>query len=176
MKHLLIILGVLVAGVAVGQDEKYIRMQDSIRKLWKDTTLFFPQHKYVKVIGYTFNKNAMEEGEQSILIAKTNKLAKSVDPKNYILTKQNTKTLLNILNDTTSFVDGDASCFIPHHAFVFYDEKDLPIANITICFTCYQTESKPKTPIMRYGGLDDRGWKKLYDFCKGLGMPINEVK
>ena len=32
--------------------------------------------------------------------------------------------------------NGISSCYIPHHAIVYYDDKDKPVASLSICFMC----------------------------------------
>jgi hypothetical protein len=46
-------------------------------------------------------------------------------------------------------------CYVPHHAIVFYDEADHPVANLEICFTCNRHIATPSgTPeIIDYGSL-----------------------
>jgi hypothetical protein len=54
--------------------------------------------------------------------------------------------------------------FDPHHAIVFYDERDLPIAKLLVCLTCGEVLAVPAIPAL--GGkspasLDDGLWRAL---------------
>jgi hypothetical protein len=148
---------------------------DSLKSLWTDTLKFFPQTSFAKVVGYTLNKGNLEEGgnsEGTIYDYEIKKYAKTKEGKTYILTKQQTDTLLAILNDTTTFTRGESGCFIPHHAFVFFDSTNFPIAKIDICFMCHKVIAYPQTPIMLDGGLLGKGWNRLRNFCMNVGMPM----
>lgn len=34
-------------------------------------------------------------------------------------------------------------CYVPHHAFVFYDAADKPVATLEVCFTCNRHVATP---------------------------------
>lgn len=165
----------LFSKIALAQEDHdliFQHMQDSVSTLWKDTSLYFPHKDFVKVIGYTYNEGLNEGNAEYFTIydARKKKFAKTINPVHTVLTKSQTDTLLSILNDTVAFTWGQAGCYMPHHAFVFYDAKEKPVALIDICFMCDQTVSWPRTPIMRWGGLSEDGRIRLYEFCKFVGM------
>jgi hypothetical protein len=35
------------------------------------------------------------------------------------------------------------ACYVPHHAFVFYDASGRPVACFEVCFTCHRHEATP---------------------------------
>jgi len=182
LKLTLFLLSILSSLAVFGQvDKNYENMSiDTLRKLWLDTSLYFPQTKFAKVVGYTFNSGISEEGngeEFSIYDEKKNKFAKSINPSHIVLSKSQTDTLIKILNDTATFSWCMSGCFFPHHAFVFYNSKNKPVAYFNICFMCHQKSAMPSTPIMIAGGIPGDGWTRLHDFCKSIGLPIHpEIK
>ena len=133
----------------------------------------FPSKKYVKVIGYTFNKefDGKMQYDESVIDPKTKKLVKGVDSVKYKLTQAQADTLLMILNDKSTFREGEAGCFFPHHAFVFYDAANKPVAYVNICFNCQQIYSAPLYSTASAGGLSKKGNEALFLFCHNLGMP-----
>ena len=134
----------------------------------------FPPTKYVKVVGYTFNKgNDKDDGscDFSIIDRKTKKIVKSVDSVKYTLTKPQADTLLMILNDSSTFREGESGCYVPHHAFVFFDATNKPVAHIDICFMCAQSYSYPRYATAKFGGLSEKGDEALFLFCHNLWMP-----
>ena len=62
-----------------------------------------------------------------------------------LLTPDQVKRLLAAVNGKHRAYD-QASCFIPHNAFVFYDASKKPVAYLEICFACMGTHAEPKTP------------------------------
>ncbi|MCW3084092.1 MAG: OmpA/MotB domain protein [Bacteroidetes bacterium] len=133
----------------------------------------FPSKKYVKVIGYTFNKefDGKMEYDESVIDPKTKKLIKNVDSVKYKLSPAQADTLLMILNDKSTFREGESGCFFPHHAFVFYDAANKPVAYVNICFNCQQIYSAPQYSTANFGGLSEKGDEALFLFCHNLGMP-----
>ena len=41
-------------------------------------------------------------------------------------------------------IDRRKPCYVPHHAFVFYNESDKPVANLEVCFTCRRSIATPE--------------------------------
>jgi hypothetical protein len=176
IRFLISILIIQIPLSIYGQDDWATRHQDSLRKLWSNPKLNFPQKKFSKVVGYTFNKgkSSIASGEDSeIYDGKAKTFAKSKSQTSYPLTKQQSDTLLQILNDTTSFEWGQSGCFLPHHAFIFYNAKGKPIAWIDIGFECSQIGATPYSPKMKWRGLSSIGYTRIYNFCQRLGMPMD---
>ena len=59
-----------------------------------------------------------------------------------LLTDSQTRTLLPTLT-TATVRKHRTACYLPHHAFVFYDAAGRPIAHSEICFTCTIQRSSP---------------------------------
>jgi hypothetical protein len=81
-----------------------------------------------------------------------------------LLTPAQVQKLLHIAN-TPAVRDRYKPCYVPHHAIVFYDEADRPVANLEICFTCRRHIATPDgTPgIIDYDAL----WSLMHE----LGVP-----
>ncbi|MFM8743817.1 MAG: hypothetical protein ACKODM_10910 [Cytophagales bacterium] len=63
-------------------------------------------------------------------------------------------------------VDEQAECFLPHHGVVFYDEKNRPLASVTICFDCRRMKFHPKI-------VDpEKGITILKEVILELGLPV----
>ncbi len=61
-------------------------------------------------------------------------------------------------------------CYVPHHAFVFYNAEGQPIAHLEICFTCNKFRAFP-------GGLPEYvDMKALYALVGELGIPLGSGK
>lgn len=54
------------------------------------------------------------------------------------------KKILNLTkNDLGGLLEGFSKSYIPHHAIVFYDEDNIPVAYLTFCFDCEAIRSYP---------------------------------
>jgi hypothetical protein len=59
--------------------------------------------------------------------------------------------------------------FNPHHAFVFFDADDAPVAELDVCFSCGQVSSWPYKP----PGLDTRAmWNAVGSLCRDLALSV----
>ena len=91
-----------------------------------------------------------------------------------IMTKEQTQVLLNALNSKNTYGESLAKCFIPHHAFVFYNKANKPVAQVAVCFMCTQLEASPEIPMMPThplkAGLSKRGIKALKGLCNAVGL------
>jgi hypothetical protein len=81
-----------------------------------------------------------------------------------LLSPAHRDNLLRIAN-TPAVRDRYKPCYVPHHAIVFYDDADRPVANLEICFTCRRHIATPDgTPgVIDYDAL----WSLMHE----LGVP-----
>jgi hypothetical protein len=59
--------------------------------------------------------------------------------------------------------------FDPHHAFVFHDEQDAPVAMVLVCFKCNQWRAYPAQPGLDFT-LGDHERDILSAVCRELGL------
>ena len=96
----------------------------------------FPVEEFSNIVAYQMNG----EGEDAIF--ENGKLSKMIRGKKKELNAEQTMQLLEFLQDKKAFGGTPASCFNPHHAFVFYDEE-RPVAHLTLCMECGWMKSTP---------------------------------
>jgi hypothetical protein len=60
------------------------------------------------------------------------------------------------------------SCFEPHHAVVFFDERDAPVAEIDVCFMCGNFKLAPGPE--SEAGMTDLEGHFFADTCRTLGV------
>lgn len=139
----------------------------------KKLSKIFPGFKYTKAIAYDYDGS--EKGD---LIIEKGKIHSSVK-KQITLDKEQTEELLSVLNDTLSYGADYSRCFKPHLGIVFYDENDIPKAQISLCFLCNQHNSFPLISAQekvrnihpeKLHGYSDKARSKLIDFCSKLGF------
>ena len=133
----------------------------------------FPGFQCKKAVAYDYDGS--EKGD---LIIEKGKIHYSVK-KQVTLSKEQTDGLLQILNEKGSYGEDVTRCFKPHLGVIFYDEKDQPRAQISICFLCNQHNSFPliaaqesvgKSHPKEFHGYSAEGKTKLMSFCKDLGF------
>jgi hypothetical protein len=61
-------------------------------------------------------------------------------------------------------------CYVPHHAFVFFDAKGRRVANLDICFTCNKFRAFPE------GVVEYPDMHRLYALVQELGLPTGTGK
>lgn len=67
-------------------------------------------------------------------------------------------------------LDDRKPCYVPHHAFVFYDAADQPVATLEICFTCRRFQATPP-------GLPEQiGYDVPWTIMKELNVPAERGK
>jgi hypothetical protein len=67
-------------------------------------------------------------------------------------------------------LDDRKPCYVPHHAFVFYDAADQPVATLEICFTCRRFDATPR-------GLPEQiGYDIPWTILKELNVPAERDK
>jgi hypothetical protein len=86
------------------------------------------------------------------------------------LSEDQVRRLLSLVEHADEHVRGmSLRCgFDPHHAFVFYDARGVPVAEIMVCFTCGEWEALPEQASMTrlmgaHGAL-------LHAFCEELHL------
>lgn len=74
-------------------------------------------------------------------------------------------------------VNGLSGCYIPRHAIVYYNEKDLPVASMSICFECQGIRFySPSYPRNHYSSNDklvkkaEEKLKEIEEIVKSLGF------
>ncbi|MEO1054205.1 MAG: hypothetical protein AAFX87_26435, partial [Bacteroidota bacterium] len=63
-------------------------------------------------------------------------------------------------------IQGLAKCYSPHHALVFYDKENRPVASLSFCFYCSGIRIYPSIPALAklkidYGSRTDEEWQKF---------------
>lgn len=56
-------------------------------------------------------------------------------------------------------------CYVPHHAFVFYDAGGRPVAHLEVCFTCRRTIATPE------GIAEHFDYDILWGLLHEMGVP-----
>lgn len=91
------------------------------------------EYKTVKVFLYNLDDRLFGQHQP----VKQGKLDTSVIQPGATLTQEQLDRVLKLSNENTNLLEiGLASCYLPHHAFVFFDANDKPVAWISICFMC----------------------------------------
>lgn len=80
--------------------------------------------------------------------------------------KNDTKKLIEILNDSTSYVWGEIGTFEPNKQIVFYDENDKIVGITELDWAKRQTYSSPMTRTMKWGFLSYEGRNKIYEIIE----------
>lgn len=85
-----------------------------------------------------------------------------------------------LASDLSLLQAGLSGCYIPHHAFVFYNDKNEIVAWMSTCFLCggirlYQPELKfkyPKSENLKASKAAEDHLNKLKDWVAELGIPV----
>lgn len=97
----------------------------------------WPNVKYSYAKLYLYNIDGQLNGKHQIL--KEGKLDKTVQGEGKKLSEQQLDKLDRIFSSGAAIdelLNGLSGCYIPRHAIVYYDEKDKPVASMSICFEC----------------------------------------
>lgn len=117
-----LVIGLLMF-VSLGHSQK-----KGVAPAWPGVT-----YSYIKV--YLYNLDNQLYGNYKPV--KNGKLDATVVGQGQELTEAQTTELMTILNGDTRVLNaGLSGCYEPHHAFVFYDDKDQMVASSDICFLC----------------------------------------
>ena len=96
---------------------------------------------YAEVRGYAYNKH----GLVGTPILRNGRLAPSVINKSgVVLTTEQTRRVIAAVTGRTSGIREPEFCFQPHHAFVFYDAAQKPVAWIELSSVCHAAKAWPQ--------------------------------
>lgn len=134
----------------------------------KDNTAFDWNHpKYSTAKAYLYNLQNRDFRTFGILDTNKNLNKTVVDTAGVSLNKKQIKKVLAVVTGKTPGEDDYlAKCYVPHHAIVFYDENNNPVAHIAMCFYCGRKKIYPKT------NLPKKGLNILKEVIEELDMPI----
>ncbi|MCS6833214.1 MAG: hypothetical protein NZ521_06550, partial [Flammeovirgaceae bacterium] len=69
-----------------------------------------------------------------------------------VLTPQQQKDLLALLENPSNFGGSDHRCFEPHIGFVFFNDKKQPLAHISLSFDCNKMETSHTIEAIKISG------------------------
>lgn len=134
------------------------------------------KYSYAKV--YLYNVDGNLRGSHQIL--KEGKLDKTVQGEGKKLSVEQSAKLEKIFASGPAIdelVNGLSGCYIPRHAIVYYNEKDEPVASMSICFECegirFYTPSYPRNAYASTEKLVKKAQEKLKEIkaiVESLGM------
>lgn len=110
-------------------------------------TTEWPYKEYAYAKAYMYNLDSKLHNRYQII--KNGEIDNTVTSKGVLLSKELSDKIIKISNnDVNGLLTGFSKCFIPHHAVVFYDKENKPIASFMPCFYCEAIRLKPvkKTP------------------------------
>ena len=90
-----------------------------------------------------------------------------INPEGAELTPAQIQTLLTAI--TGRHTSNPHDCYQPHHAFVFYDSHDRPVAWIDVCFSCQRQRSWPTALPGDLGYID---YPALLQLMKEMRVPV----
>ena len=126
----------------------------------------WPQGDYTEVRAFAYNL----KGETHRLIIEDGKLSGTVANKNgVLLTPRQIKNLVAAVASKHP-KHPHAACFVPRHAFVFYDATHTPFAWLEVCFECLNVNSVPD------GADEDVDFPALAELCRELDLPSSPGK
>lgn len=128
----------------------------------------WPQNEFAHVVAYCYEYSQDERGSSIVQKDGTHHRG-IISAVTLRLSPEQDKKLRRLLLVPPKKHPGSADCFLPHHAFVFYDAEWNPKAHISICFLCGNFTAHPKN-IPR--NLDLIGLRKL---VRELGLPVYEA-
>lgn len=98
-----------------------------------------PRYSYAKAYLYNLAANSSDH------VIKSGKLHPSVvDTSGIILDSLQCGRVISVMQGKSDSQDDQGSCFIPHHGIVFYNEKHVPVAWVSLCFSCGQKRAVPE--------------------------------
>jgi hypothetical protein len=157
--------------------------QSSARQAEK--TKQWPYKDFVYVKAYLYNLENELFGNHAIIKrskSSTNKedeyvLDGTVVGEGVLLDKRQVETIVTITNkDVDGLIEGLSKSYIPHHAFVFYDNDHKPAAYITLCFDCEALRVFPEKSTRKTSReLSDTEIEKLLEFLEQYKRIIMET-
>ena len=136
----------------------------------------FPGVAFAKVTAYAMDRGLRQKPGCSLpLVEEDGTLCSTVEAPGVALNEAQTRRLLALLGQRSTF-GGGSHCYMPHHAFVFYDAAGTPVAELGVCFECGMLMSRPQIPAAgqdtEYSfGIAPGGKAALWALCKELGLP-----
>lgn len=141
-------------------------------------TSTWPNVKYSYALVYLYNIDGNLNGKHQII--KDGKLDNTVQGEGKKLTNEQLNKLDEIFSSGAAIdelVNGLSGCYIPRHAIVYYDEKDKPVASMSICFECegirFYSPSYPRNHYASTPALVKKAEEKLNEIkeiVKSLGF------
>lgn len=125
---------------------------------------YWPTKPFARVRGFAY---ACEVGKNVSFFQKDGSIHPGLlNGPGVVLSNDQADRLLKALTTPTPR-QGRTACYVPHHAFVFYDKADRPIAHVEICFTCRHSRFSP-------GGLPSHfDYQALWQLVHELGIPAD---
>lgn len=100
-------------------------------------SFIFPDVSYSYINVYYFNINNTTSRPASYVYNPTDGFAKDTLKAAFTIQKDTKTKLSQILSKgVDGLLIGLSGCFIPRHGLVFYDDKNNPVASLSICFEC----------------------------------------
>ncbi len=125
----------------------------------------WPQNKYAHVVAYCYDYR--QDKENSLIVDDTGTHHKGIiSSLSTKLSAEQTSKLRKLLVTAPQEDQGEADCYMPHHAFVFYDKDWSVKAHISICFGCGNFRAFPENIPAKLDLV------KLREFTKSLSLPV----
>jgi hypothetical protein len=101
-------------------------------------SFLFPDVKYSYAKVYYFNVVDSEKSRPpSYIYTQSEGYAEGSVLSDILLSKESISEISKVLSKgVDGLLIGLSGCFIPRHGIVYFDEKDIPVASISICFEC----------------------------------------
>jgi hypothetical protein len=118
---------------------------------------------------FAFNFADDAYGNCEGVVASDGTLCPSTVYSGVFLTKEQARRAAAIVNGALKGWSGDRTaplCFNPHHAVVFFDDHDVPVAEVTVCFGCGDLRVQPGPTF--YVGMTDAEADFFAETCRAL--------
>ena len=145
----------------------------------KAQTQKWPYINYAYAKAYMYNLASGLHSKYQIV--KDGKIDQTATSQVVRLTPKQVQKIIEITDkDTRGLLVGLNKCFDPHHAIVFYDKENKPVASLMLCFNCeaIRLNPKKKEPELKQEVTDAEIEKwlatlKEYELIvKELGFPV----
>ncbi len=134
----------------------------------------FPGKPFSAVRAFVMNEDVTGPPPCLVAVDAKGTLCKSVRGPGRVLTPSQAATLQSTLNAPTSFGEPESKCFIPHHAFVYYDAHGQVVGQAAVCFMCDAVRGEPDVPAQGKDpsktSLSKDGKAALQSLCRDLGL------
>lgn len=136
----------------------------------------WPYFNYAYAKAYMYNFNSNLKGKYQIV--KNGKLDETALPSDKLLSKKQTEKIIDLTNkQIDGLISGLSKCFNPHHAIVFFDKSDKPVASIMFSFDCEAIRLQPqKKTKKRKKELSEKEINKLMNTLSEYRAVIDELK